>query len=202
MKYITYVSDVTHELDVVTPNFNNISDLFKHLILPNYSTELIILSHHTIKQCGISIYDILSTIKSLCNQSTKPKIAIATDISISPTDLKELLGLDILGIYPVGLGFNQIETQFSLNELLSDKRHVHAKFKALLLYTKKKSLVRELPHLTNREEQIANLIKTTGDCNKTIARKLSISENTVKLHVSHILNKLGMQSRTQLAIQY
>lgn len=91
MKYITYVSDVTHELDVVTPNFNNISDLFKHLMLPNYSTELIILSHHTIKQCSISIYDILSTIKSLCNQSTKPKIAIATDISISPTDLKELL---------------------------------------------------------------------------------------------------------------
>ena len=31
MEYITYVSGVTHELDVVTPNFNNISDLFKHL---------------------------------------------------------------------------------------------------------------------------------------------------------------------------
>lgn len=42
MKYITYVSDVTHKLDVVTPNFNNISDLFKHLILPDYNTELTI----------------------------------------------------------------------------------------------------------------------------------------------------------------
>ena len=202
MKYIAYVSSVTHELDVIVPSFNNISELFKQLILSDYKTDLIILSLQTIKQSGVSIYDILSTIKSLRNQSAKPQIAISTDISISPTELKELIGLDILGIYPIGLGFTRIESEFSLNELICGKRHIHKKFKALLLYTKKKTLNKELPHLTNREEQIANLIKTTGDCNKTIARKLSISENTVKLHVSHILNKLCMQSRTQLAIQY
>jgi two-component system, NarL family, response regulator LiaR len=39
-----------------------------------------------------------------------------------------------------------------------------------------------------------------GRANKEIARDLSIAEKTVKTHVSSILGKLGLQSRTQAAL--
>ena len=53
--------------------------------------------------------------------------------------------------------------------------------------------------LSPRERDIVNLV-VTGMSNKQIARQLSISEKTVKTHVSNILSKLHLQDRTQLAI--
>ncbi|MBU0602436.1 MAG: response regulator [Gammaproteobacteria bacterium] len=39
-----------------------------------------------------------------------------------------------------------------------------------------------------------------GDSNKLIARDLGIAETTVKIHVQHILRKLGVSSRVQVAV--
>jgi DNA-binding NarL/FixJ family response regulator len=39
-----------------------------------------------------------------------------------------------------------------------------------------------------------------GDSNKLIARRLSVSETTVKLHVRQIMRKLGAANRTQAAV--
>jgi hypothetical protein len=41
-----------------------------------------------------------------------------------------------------------------------------------------------------------------GDINKTIAHKLGIGENTVKVHIRHILNKMGVNNRTKAALIY
>ncbi|MNG41686.1 Transcriptional regulatory protein LiaR [compost metagenome] len=40
----------------------------------------------------------------------------------------------------------------------------------------------------------------TGMSNKEIGDSLSITEKTVKTHVSHVLEKLGFSDRTQAAI--
>jgi len=40
----------------------------------------------------------------------------------------------------------------------------------------------------------------TGLTNREIGRILNIGERTVKTHVSHLLSKLGLQSRTQAAL--
>jgi DNA-binding NarL/FixJ family response regulator len=39
-----------------------------------------------------------------------------------------------------------------------------------------------------------------GMSNREIARLLDISPNTVKTHVVHIFNKLGVKDRTQAAV--
>lgn len=53
--------------------------------------------------------------------------------------------------------------------------------------------------LTDRETEVLRLL-AEGLANKEIARKLEIGEKTVKTHVSNILAKLGVQSRTQAAL--
>ena len=53
--------------------------------------------------------------------------------------------------------------------------------------------------LSERETEVLQLI-ARGKANKEIAAELTIGEKTVKTHVSSILNKLGVQSRTQAAL--
>ena len=54
--------------------------------------------------------------------------------------------------------------------------------------------------LTPREIQVLRLL-TTGVGNDEIAERLNISQNTVKTHIKHLLDKTGFNTRTQLAIQ-
>jgi two-component system nitrate/nitrite response regulator NarL len=56
-----------------------------------------------------------------------------------------------------------------------------------------------LANLSPREREILLLI-ARGDSNKLIARELDIAETTVKIHVQHILRKLGLSSRVQAAV--
>jgi DNA-binding NarL/FixJ family response regulator len=53
--------------------------------------------------------------------------------------------------------------------------------------------------LTPRELEVLGLV-ASGKANKQIAVELSISERTARTHVSHILRKLGLSSRTQAAL--
>jgi DNA-binding CsgD family transcriptional regulator len=52
--------------------------------------------------------------------------------------------------------------------------------------------------LTRREREISGLI-AHGLSNREIGKTLTISERTVDAHVQHILNKLGFNSRAQIA---
>jgi DNA-binding NarL/FixJ family response regulator len=53
--------------------------------------------------------------------------------------------------------------------------------------------------LTGRETEVLRAL-ATGLTNREIGRALNIGERTVKTHVSHLLGKLGLQSRTQAAL--
>ncbi|SDB39496.1 two-component system, NarL family, nitrate/nitrite response regulator NarL [Pseudidiomarina indica] len=57
----------------------------------------------------------------------------------------------------------------------------------------------KLDTLTNREREILELI-AKGMSNKLIARELDISDGTVKVHVKHLLKKLGLRSRVEAAV--
>jgi DNA-binding NarL/FixJ family response regulator len=53
--------------------------------------------------------------------------------------------------------------------------------------------------LTDRESDVLRML-ALGCSNKEVARDLNIGEKTVKTHVSSILSKLGVTSRTQAVI--
>lgn len=56
-----------------------------------------------------------------------------------------------------------------------------------------------LAELTEREREVLILV-AQGKANKEIARELGITERTARTHVSNILGKLGLASRTQAAL--
>ncbi|SIT12786.1 response regulator [Alicyclobacillus vulcanalis] len=58
---------------------------------------------------------------------------------------------------------------------------------------------KRLAQLTPRESQILRQV-TKGLSNKEIADRLQISERTVKAHLQHIFDKLGVQDRTSAAV--
>lgn len=53
--------------------------------------------------------------------------------------------------------------------------------------------------LSNRQQEVLSLIQK-GQSNKEIARKLSLSEGTIKNHVSVVMRKLGVNSRAGAAV--
>jgi len=60
-------------------------------------------------------------------------------------------------------------------------------------------LVDEHTVLSRRETEVLNLV-ARGLANKEVARELGVTLSTAKAHVTAILSKLGLPSRTQLAL--
>jgi DNA-binding CsgD family transcriptional regulator len=80
------------------------------------------------------------------------------------------------------------------------------KFKDIIGYLIISKEIKELKQLweiykiTHREANIIQLV-IAGRTNHEIAEELGITERTVKSHMTHIFNKLGVDSRTQLLIK-
>jgi len=55
--------------------------------------------------------------------------------------------------------------------------------------------------LSVRESEVVRHV-ATGLCNKDLAMRLAISQATVKVHLTHIFQKLGVQSRAELVAAY
>ena len=56
------------------------------------------------------------------------------------------------------------------------------------------------PHMTRREQQVIELL-CQGLANKAIARRLGISDSTVKVHLHHMYLKFGVDNRLALAMK-
>jgi DNA-binding NarL/FixJ family response regulator len=82
-------------------------------------------------------------------------------------------------------------------ELIEGIRHVHAGRKRIPpeVAAQLAEHFSEDP-LTPREVEVLRRV-AAGDRNKDIAERLSISEETVKVHVKHIMEKLAASDRTQ-----
>jgi DNA-binding NarL/FixJ family response regulator len=61
-------------------------------------------------------------------------------------------------------------------------------------------LIKRLQTLTPQQSRVLGML-AEGLLNKQIAYELSVSEATIKAHVSAVLQKLGVDSRTQAVIQ-
>lgn len=90
-----------------------------------------------------------------------------------------------------------------LRLLLSGERHVSGEVLDMLMERQTPNTEPQGDNwaLTNREKEVlVHLAK--GASNKIIARALDLAESTVKLHIHHIIVKLGVSNRTEAAVAY
>ena len=96
------------------------------------------------------------------------------------------------------LGASKFETEFNAGKRLSREAAMRVALgESDPAEVAASDVARDSP-LGNREREVARLI-ADGLSNKQIAARLFISERTVATHVGNILNKLGFNSRAQVA---
>lgn len=117
------------------------------------------------------------------------------DLTILDLNMKGCSGVEILSTL-------KDEDLKSIRRALEGQTVVDASMLAFLTTTlraKMSSTLEERPTLTGREAEVLDLI-AKGCTNKVIARRLDITEGTVKGHVKHLLKKLGCRSRVEAAV--
>lgn len=91
----------------------------------------------------------------------------------------------------------------TINEVLDTVRHLappqHAQFNRHLRVVATSEERDALASLSERELQVVRLV-AEGLSNKEISSRLTLSDKTVKNHISHILAKMGLTARTQVAV--
>lgn len=145
---------------------------------------------------GSSGVEILSTLKE---EDPSRRIVILT-VSDSGKDLTACIQAGADGYFLKDMEPEQFLK--SIRQALEGQIIVDASMMAFLttsLRAKMRSVVQERPVLTGREGDVLELI-AKGCTNKVIARRLDITEGTVKGHVKHILKKLGCRSRVEAAV--
>ncbi len=123
---------------------------------------------------------------------------VAGDSVISPPMLNKLVTLMRL---PDGVGTSGVEPAANGTAVVAAEVPVSLKRPAVTSAPPAPAPAPPSPveALSEREREILALI-ARGQSNKMIARTLDIAETTVKIHVQHILRKLGVSTRVQAAV--
>lgn len=210
------MEQLSAQLDVKFARTESICELMESIGQFSFNIDLVVIEAvELIEAEGSTVFDIVNTLSTLMRYhrlsvtngepSTNRPAAIAVGVS-ADTDIKivrELLTVDnISGLYPSGFGYTLENKVDAVRDFLAGDRHIPKAIKQSLVTKLKaaKAPGGAVAALTPRQSQIFNLVTTRGSSNKTIANLLHITDSTVKLHMTAILKKCGVRTRTQLAV--
>lgn len=157
-----------------------------------------------IREANISISEFINTIDNI-TRFMKDVVLVVGVVITDKTPLKDIRELQKTSVRGILLDINCYSIEdaaLAIAELLNENTYWP------------KSIIEKLPgnvvkkrkfndneiRLTNRQQDIFNLVARRGLSNKKIAQILNITESTVKVHVSAILKAYRVRNRTQLAL--
>jgi DNA-binding NarL/FixJ family response regulator len=132
--------------------------------------------------------------------SDQLRIGVVIEKSTHIKIIKEMQRTSINGVLLDITNFNIEEVSEALNHLTAGKSYWPKHILAQLPGNRPTAANTNAIKLTARQEQIATLICQRGLSNKKVANMLTITESTVKAHVSAILKAYGVRNRTQLVL--
>jgi len=161
-------------------------------LLPSADPDILLLDVNMPKQSGL---DVLRCIRGSGNDV---RIVLLTG-SIHVEEAAEALDAGVNGIVLKENGHSQLVT--CLNAVAGGARWIDEDVMGRVReFRSSASSASPGAKLTPREDAVAQLV-ARGMANKAVGRELGISEGTVKVYLSRIYEKLGLSSRTELALR-
>jgi DNA-binding NarL/FixJ family response regulator len=170
--------------------------------IDRWQAEVIVLEiEGSDEEIALLLSQFESRFESRFEQTLSPQVIVLLE-EAEPETVRDLLRLGVRGILPQAIGSGEITAAIDavfaglivLHPDLSDDLHP--------ALTELPAALPPLPvssPLTPRELEVLQMV-AEGLSNKTIARRLHLSEHTVKFHVSSIFSKLQVSSRTEAVI--
>lgn len=160
-------------------------------ILNQEIVDLVILDH------TMPILNGIETLKKIRELGIQTKVLLFT-VSDNSKDVQDALHLGVDGYLLKDMEPEQIITD--IRKILCGELVISPSLAPILAQAMRKPVKTDSSHeLTEREIQVAKMI-AQGMSNKMIGNKLGIAESTVKVHVKHILGKIDLRTRVEIAV--
>lgn len=159
--------------------------------LANHSVDLIVLDNN------MPVMNGLETLKKIREREIEGKVLLFT-VSDNSIDVKDALQLGVDGYLLKDMEPEDIIKD--IHKILRDELVISLSLAPILAQAMRKpAKSADNFDLTEREQQVLQMI-AEGLSNKMIGNKLGIAESTVKVHVKHILGKVGLRTRVEAAV--
>ena len=159
--------------------------------LANHSVDLIVLDNN------MPVMNGLETLKKIREREIEGKVLLFT-VSDNSKDVQDALQLGVDGYL-----LKDMEPEDIIKDIHKILRHelvIRPRLAPILAQAMRKpAKSADNFDLTEREQQVLQMI-AEGLSNKMIGNKLGIAESTVKVHVKHILGKVGLRTRVEAAV--
>ena len=160
-------------------------------VLAHENVDLVILDHN------MPVLNGIETLKKIRELAIDTKVLLFT-VSDNSKDVQDALQLGVDGYL-----LKDMEPEESINDvrkILRGELVISPSLAPILAQAMRKPVQSDSGYeLTEREVQVAQMI-AQGMSNKMIGNKLGIAESTVKVHVKHILSKIGLRTRVEIAV--
>lgn len=159
--------------------------------LQNNNVDLIVLDNN------MPIMNGIETLKRIRELDIEGKVLLFT-VSDNSKDVQEALEFGVDGYLLKDMEPEDIIKD--IRKILRDELVISPSLAPILAQAMRKPAKNESNYdLTDRELQVLQMI-AEGLSNKMIGNKLGIAESTVKVHVKHILGKVGLRTRVEAAV--
>lgn len=159
--------------------------------LSSNEVDLIVLDHN------MPILNGIETLKKIRELEISGKVLLFT-VSDNSKDVKDALQLGVDGYLLKDMEPEDIISH--VRKILRGELVISPSLAPILAQAMRKPVHSdENFELTERELQVLQMI-AEGMSNKMIGNKLGIAESTVKVHVKHILSKIGLRTRVEAAV--
>jgi DNA-binding NarL/FixJ family response regulator len=142
----------------------------------------------------------LETMFRYANVQIRPNLGVVIEADTHLSTVKELQKHRILAIIPSARSSSIEYSKKAITALLNNELFHPKEIINQLPGNQQKTKNKNSTALTDRQQEVFDLIAKRGLSNKQIARVLNISESTVKIHVSAVMKNLCVRNRTQLAL--
>lgn len=195
------------ELRITMDRCEHWMQLLSKLQLPNYRCDVVIIDISVItSHARSSIMDMINcvhTVRRSVAKHSDVKLYVAVGADTDLHTIRQVLKTPgVHGLCPIlTQGFDTHDVKLAIQHMCLNEKHIPTLIQKRL-HDNKQTAHKKPPvtKLTRRQSEILGLLTVHAASNKVIANRLKISEAAVKSHVTHLLRKFGLRSRTELAV--